>query len=137
MSKQKTTATLVRDASTLLQLLVRLKAADENGYVSCVVCGVTRHYKDRMDGGHFISRAKASTRLIEENVHPECKGCNMPGSGHEAGYAAFMINMYGKDFIEYLHKKSREVKKWNRSELLELIDHFKEQIKYHKERLGE
>lgn len=137
MARKKTTATLVKEASTLLQLLVRMKAADDNGYVSCVVCGVTRHYKDRMDGGHFISRARAATRLTEENVHPECKGCNMPGSGHEAGYAAYMVEMYGKEFIEELHQKSREVKKWCRCELEDLIKDYKLQIKQQKERLGE
>lgn len=136
MARKKTTPTLVREASTLLQLLVRMKAADDNGYVSCVVCGTTRHYKDRMDGGHFISRAKTATRLLEENVHPECKGCNMPGSGHEAGYATFMVDMYGRDFVEALHRKSREVKKWNRLELEELIQDFKDQIKYHQDRIG-
>lgn len=137
MARKKTTATLVKEASTLLQLLVRMKAADSNGYVSCVVCGVTRHYKDNMDGGHFISRARAATRLVEENVHPECKGCNMPGSGHEAGYARYMVDTYGRDFVEELHQKSRQVHKWNRVELEDLIISLKERITEQRERLGE
>ena len=129
MARKKTTGTLVKQASDLLQLLVRVKAADENGYVSCVVCGVRRHYKDRMDGGHFISRARAATRLVEENVHPECKGCNMPGSGHEAGYARYMVETYGVELVDWLHNESRKVVKWNRLELEERIEELKAQIK--------
>ena len=61
--KSKSIAKLVDEAATELQLLVRLKAADDNGYVSCVVCGVTRHYLDGMQGGHFISRSRLATKL--------------------------------------------------------------------------
>ena len=127
--KTKTIAKLVDEAATDLQLLVRLKAADDNGYVSCVVCGVTRHYLDGMQGGHFISRGKLATKLMVENVHPECRGCNMPGGGHEAGWSLYMIETYGKEFVEELHRISRGTKKYLRDEIKEITDDFKEQIK--------
>lgn len=135
MARKKPIGKLVESVAEALQLLVRIKAADENGFVSCVVCGVTRHYKDGMQGGHFISRAKASTRLIEENVHPECCGCNMPGGGHEAGYAKYMFETYGAEFVGWLHEESRKVKKWNRAELEDMHADFKAQIKYHEQRV--
>lgn len=131
----KSIAKLVDQAAELAQLLVRLKASDDNGYVSCVVCGVTRHYKDRMQGGHFISRAKVATKLMLENIHPECSGCNMPGSGHEAGYASYMLDMYGQEGIDDLHNKSREVKKYTRDEVAEITADFKAQIKEHEARV--
>lgn len=134
--KRKTIGKLVDDAAVLLQLLVRLKAADDNGYVSCVVCGVTRHYRDGMHGGHFISRGRLATKLVEENIHPECRLCNMPGSGHEAGYAAFMVDTYGKEFIEELHSMSRETKKYYRDEVEEIIKDLKEQIKEQEKRVN-
>lgn len=135
MAKQKTVAKLVEEASKLLQLLVRLKAADDNGYVSCVVCGVTRHYKDGMQGGHFISRGKLATRLMVENVHPECRGCNMPGGGHEAGWASYMLETYGKEFIDELHVISRTVKKYTRAEVEDLKRDFARQIKEQESRV--
>ncbi len=135
MAKQKTVARLVEEASKLLQLLVRLKAADDNGYVSCVVCGVTRHYKDGMQGGHFISRGKLATRLMVENVHPECRGCNMPGGGHEAGWALYMLETYGKEFIDELHATSRTVKKYTRAEVEDLKKDFARQIKEQESRV--
>jgi hypothetical protein len=134
--KTKSIAKLVDKAAEDLQLLVRLKAADDNGYVSCVVCGVTRHYLDGMQGGHFISRAKLATKLMVENVHPECRGCNMPGGGHEAGWTLYMLETYGKEFVEELHCISRGTKKYYRDEVLAIADDFKQQIKEHEARVA-
>ena len=61
MPKKKSIGKLTDEAATLLQLLVRLKAADDNGYVTCVTCGVVKHYKDGMQGGHFRPRGIAAT----------------------------------------------------------------------------
>jgi len=135
MAKGKSIAKEVEEASKLLQLLVRLAAADDNGYVSCVVCGVNRHYKDGMQGGHFISRGKLATRLMVENVHPECRGCNMPGGGHEAGWAVYMIEKYGADYVEEMHVLSRTIKKYTRAEVAEISKEFKSLIKYHESRV--
>ena len=133
--KQPSIAKLVDKAAESLQLLVRLKAADDNGYVTCVVCGVTRHYKDGMQGGHFISRAKVATKLMVENIHPECRGCNMPGGGHEAGWATYMLETYGADFIDEMHRISRETKKYTRDEVEEIRKDFLEQIKEQERRV--
>ena len=135
MTRKKTTGRLVKDNAEALQLLVRLKASDDGGYCSCVVCGVTRHYKDGMQGGHFISRARAATKLLEENIHPECRACNMPGSGHEAGYAKYMVETYGLEFVEWLHDESRKVIKWNRVDLENQLKDLKEQIKIQEQRV--
>jgi hypothetical protein len=35
-----------------IQLLSRIAAADDDGYVQCVSCGVIKHYRDGMQGGH-------------------------------------------------------------------------------------
>jgi len=135
-TKTKSIAKLVDQTAELAQLLVRLKAADDNGYVSCVVCNVRRHYKDGMQGGHFISRAKLATKLMLENIHPECRGCNMPGGGHEAGWTLYMTETYGKEFIEELHKISRTTKKYYRDEVKAIADDFKRQIKEHESRVS-
>jgi hypothetical protein len=134
--KSKSIAKLVDEAATELQLLVRLKAADDNGYVSCVVCGVTRHYLDGMQGGHFISRSRLATKLMVENVHPECQGCNMPGGGHEAGWALYMTETYGKEFVKEIHDLSRQTKKYYRNEVEEITANFRAQIREHEHRVA-
>ncbi len=135
MAKKKTIAQMVNKAAELLQLLRRLEEADSDGYVSCVVCGVTKHYKDGMHGGHFISRARTATKLDERNVWPECARCNMPGGGHEAGWASFMVNRYGVEVVEELHALSRTTRKYYRDEVEDLINEFKERIKKEEERV--
>ena len=76
--KKTTIAQEVDKAAKLLQRLVRLKASDENGYCQCVTCGKIDHYKS-MQGGHFYSRRHLVFKLFEENLHPQCAGCNLYG----------------------------------------------------------
>ena len=123
--KQKSLAKLSEQAAEFLQLLVRLKAADEEGYVSCVTCGVTRHYKDSMQGGHFISRKWTATRLLEGNIHPQCSYCNGPLRGNMVAYTLYMIDMYGREFVDELEIRKNQTKKFNRCELEDQIKEWR------------
>lgn len=127
--KTKSIAKLVDTAATAIQLLIRVKSADDNGYVSCVTCGTTRHYLDGMQGGHFISRKWLATKLMEENVHVQCKCCNGPLGGNMIQYTLFMINTYGAEFVEELERLKHESKKYYRAEVLEIIKETKASIK--------
>lgn len=134
--KQKTVAKLREEAAVLLQKLVRMKAADENGLALCVTCGKRQHYKE-MDGGHFISRKWTATKLIEENVHPQCKGCNQYASGKHDDYALFMVDTYGIEMVRELNDKKRELCKQNRIELEEMKTELRLRIAEQALRLGE
>jgi len=138
--KLKPKGKLIEAVAGKLQRLVRLKASDENGYCKCVSCGVVKHYKDGMQGGHFIPRGCSETRLLEENIHPQCAGCN--GFGMKYGiasqvYTLYMIDMYGKDFVDYLLgcKRAKRVHKVSRAELEDMLIDFKKQIKEHEKRV--
>lgn len=135
--KTKTVAKLVEDAAKELQLLVRLKAADDNGYVSCVTCGKTSHYKDGMEGGHYIPRGKMATKILEENIHPQCTYCNrFNAENAKLAYRRWMDDYYGPEFVEELERMAKEPKRWYRAEVEEMIKDFREQIKEHKARVG-
>lgn len=131
--KTKTLPQLIEKAAVLLQLYVRIKASDDNGYVSCVTCGVTRHYKDEMQGAHFISRTWISTKLLEENVHPCCSSCNGGFGGKPKGnmvaYTLYMVDMYGRGFVEELEVMKHKVKKYTKQEVLDYISDMREKIK--------
>ena len=136
--KHKTIAQEVEAAARLLQRLTRLKAADDCGYALCVTCDKCCHYKE-MDGGHFISRNHTSTKLLEENVHPQCKGCNgfrMKDSLTVLRYRNWMVDMYGEKGVSDLESLAYQAKKFTREELADLVADFKEQIKYHEDRIG-
>lgn len=136
--KKKTIAQLTEVAAEVLQLLVRLKAADDNGYCSCVTCGVTRHYKDGMQGGHFITRGSKATKLIEENVHPQCDGCNgfgMKFHNKEAVYTLYMEDTYGREFVDELLVKKHQTKKYGRGEITDIIADFRARVREQEQRV--
>ena len=133
--KQKSVAKLREEAAVLLQKLVRMKAADENGFATCVTCGKRQHYTE-MDGGHFISRGWKATKLVEENVHPQCKGCNQYASGKHDDYALYMVDTYGIEMVRELNDKKRELCKQNRIELEEIKLELRARIKEQEIRLN-
>ena len=133
--KQKTVAKLREEAAVLLQKLVRMKAADVDGIAQCVTCGKKQHFKE-MDGGHFISRKYTATKLIEENVHPQCKGCNKYASGRHDDYSLYMVDTYGIEMVRELNDKKRELCKQNRIELEEIKVELRARIKEQEIRLN-
>lgn len=121
-----------------LQKLVRLKAADDNGYARCWSCGVFFHYKE-MDGGHYLAAGCSSYwALREENVHPQCKGCN--GFGMKFGiasqqYTVSMIDHFGRDFVTHmLETKSKPIKLY-KADYEDMLKDFNEQIRFHEKRV--
>lgn len=122
-----------------MQKLVRLKAADDNGYCECVTCGAVAKWSE-MDGGHYIPKSHSSYwALREENIHPQCKGCN--GYGMKYGdapqrYTLWMIDYYGRDFVDQMHKDKRKLAKYYKSDYLEIIADCADQIKYHLKRIA-
>ncbi len=139
MAKPKTIAKLVDDAAVLLQKLVRMKAADDNGYCSCVTCGVTKQWNDGMQGGHWLDRRHKVTKIMEENIHPQCSYCNGPmaNKGMVIGrYTIYMQDMYGHDFVADLLDTKGQTKKYYRDEVLEIMEDFRNQIKIEGRRLG-
>ena len=122
---------LVDQAATLLQKLVRLKAADDNGYCQCVTCGKFDHWKN-MQGGHFIPRGNAATKLVEENINPQCKGCNGFAMKHGDAahrYTLYMVDMYGRAEVDEMLRTKHKPFKWFRPDVEDMIKELKEQVK--------
>jgi hypothetical protein len=131
MAKKKTIAKLVDEAAVLLQKLVRMKAANSDGYASCVTCGVNKHWKE-LQGGHFISRKYTATKIMEENIHPQCYGCNGPRSKDGTvtiAYTLYMVDTYGREFVDEIKLMKHTPRKYGRAEIAEIAQEFKQQIK--------
>ena len=115
------------EAATLLQRTVRLKAVVHTGseYIQCVSCGKSEHWT-KMQGGHYVPRQFAGTKLLEENIHPQCQRCNGYLGGNTDSYAVYMSDMYGADFLKELDRMKRSGHKWVRADLINLIASLKE-----------
>jgi hypothetical protein len=133
--KPKSIARLRNDVADLVQRLVRLKAADSNGMVKCWTCDTVKHWKE-MQGGHFIERGKTATKMLEENIHPQCPGCNMYGMKHASkvlDYRREMVAWYGEEFVSWLENESKKTIRHNRQELQLLLADYTKQVKHFEE----
>lgn len=134
---KKSLNALIEKTAKRLQLLVRLKASDKNGICECVSCGVKQHYK-KMQGGHFIPRSKKATTLLEENIHPQCRGCNgfkMKYGTAAHAYTLYMQDMYGRDYVEYLLSIADDPSTWTHESLENLLQDINAQIKTQQQRI--
>jgi NAD-dependent SIR2 family protein deacetylase len=132
LKKKKTIAKLVDEAAVLMQKYVRMKAADRDGYCQCVTCGIKKPWKE-MQGGHFISRKWTATKLLEENIHPQCPYCNGPLRGNMIQYTLFMQDTYGREFVEELEILKHKTRKYTRAEIEEYKQELMEKIQGHEQ----
>ena len=108
---------------------IRRSYADDNGYVSCVTCGITRPWNDGIDAGHFIPKSRGNAVYFQvENVHPQCKKCNLSEGGNFENYYPYMLEMYGESGIEELRQLSKTTKHYSINDLLEIEREYKEKI---------
>lgn len=126
--KPKSIAKLVDEVAVLTQKLVRLKAADGNGYAKCRTCEGVYHWK-ALDGGHYISRKYQGTKTLEENIHPQCSRCNrFPDSFTFENYDSYMRQMYGPEFVDELKRIAKRPASFDRADLERQKREISEQI---------
>jgi hypothetical protein len=132
-AKLKTLPRLIEECAVTLQRLVRVKAAvaaNQNGFITCVTCGKYDHFNN-MQGGHFIERGKASVKIVEEQVNPQCNQCNawnMKKASYVLEYRNFMAAMYGEQFVQGLIAQSKQTKKYTRSEVEAIHNDYKARL---------
>lgn len=99
--------TLIKRLDTLRQTYARYEGAKKKNGTwvnSCVSCGAVFPC-DKMNGGHFISRACYPLRWDERNVHCQCVRCNLYRNGAYLEYSQWFIKKYGqKLFDQYVDK---------------------------------
>lgn len=136
--KPKSIARLRNDVAELLQRLVRMKAAETiSGICQCVTCGKLDHWKN-LQGGHFIERGKGATKIIEENIKPQCGYCNAFGMKRASvvlTYRNYMVDVHGERFVRELERLARTTVKHTRHELEGMAFEFKRQIQEQEQRL--
>ena len=122
------------------QLLARISRADDDGYCTCVTCGHIGKWNEGFDGGHFIAKGSCSYWMLDpRNIWPQCKACNGNGmkfGNKEADYTLFMIDWFGREFVDYMKSKEKTIIK--RSSLVydEYISVTHKEINEHKKRVS-
>jgi hypothetical protein len=122
-----TVKSLKKDAWDVFSEYIRRHYADDDGYVQCVTCQKTAHWKE-MQGGHFLSRTHNIILFDERNVHPQCPYCNGPKSGNITAYQAFMLEKYGQETVDELFRLAKIQHKFSVKELGNLMAKYKEML---------
>lgn len=125
--RQPSIKTLRDKCDTLFSKWVRMSAADDFGAAKCVTCGKRDRWQD-MDAGHFVPRACLSLRWDETNVHPQCRRCNRFRTDMYADYALFMVDKYGRLYVEGLLLQKQKPHKLTRGDLEARIDDLSEKL---------
>jgi len=123
-SKKPTRTKLVKKLDTVFSQYIRLSHSDKRGFCKCITCGREYHWK-KIQAGHFMSRKHMSTRWSEDNVKPQCYGCNCMQQGRQFEFS----KQIGEKISNEMYEKSRQITKFTIDELQDMISHYSEQVK--------
>lgn len=132
-AKKKTLGKLKQDVWKIFSRYIRLRDAilttDDTDFVACVTCNRLKPVKE-VDAGHFISRVHTHLLFDEQNVHAQCKRCNMPpDSGEQYKYSLSIKGLYGQLTLNRLVQEKSVMRKYTRKELEELKLFYKNKLK--------
>jgi len=122
---------IVKDFDAIFSRYIRLRNAFElNGELvaKCVTCGDIKSWK-QLQNGHYYSRGRYPTRWDEDNCHVQCVVCNLYRKGNYIKYTLFMIDTYGRDFVDELGMKSVNPAKISTVDLKGKIDEYTRKVK--------
>ena len=131
----KTISKLKKDLDKWFSLFIRLRDADDLGFVKCFTSGRYYHYKN-LHAGHFMSRKSHSTRWDEVNVQPQSIGDNLFGQGEQYKFGKELDLKYGEGTSENLQQRAREIQKFSRVDYEEKISYYKEAVEKLKKEKG-
>lgn len=121
--KKKTRSQLTKDLDKVFSQFIRLRDEVEG----CVTCGIVKPYKE-MQCGHFYGRAHLHTRWDEDNCHVQCYRCNCPLKGNYIVYTKYMIDRYGREFVDELEIKSKCLDKIPTTDIQDMIWTYKDKV---------
>lgn len=107
---------------------IRRRDADADGYIRCISCGKTVHWKES-DAGHYVNRKHMSLRWDEKNVNAQCRSCNRFDEGNVLGYTDGLKRRYGDDVIDKLKISKMRISYVSESYLQMQIDHYNKKLK--------
>lgn len=124
---------LIADLDIIFSQYIRLKYADDKGYISCYTSGV-RLYWLFAQNGHFISRKNLSTRWLEQNCRPQSEHDNCMLNGNLEVFKA-NLEKEQNGITDWLLEQSRQVYKPTIDELKGMISEYRFKVKILKNKI--
>lgn len=124
--KSKNITTAKKTADRWFNKYIRLRDADEDGYVECITCGSKNHLSEnKTDAGHFVESDRLSVRYDEWNVHGQCKSCNLSASGKQYQMGKAINLKHGSFVADELIESAKDNLSYTKEELMELARKYK------------
>jgi len=129
---------LVKKLDAEFSLYVRLKEADDCGYVTCPTCGVTHPYNSGdIHCSHFYGRANHNVRWDERNVIAQCARENTWDEGNKPEMAEVLLKKWGAKELAQMRALSKMPNKRPDDEWLRMmIAEYRSKIKALREEKG-
>lgn len=118
---------LIHDLDFTFSRYIRIREANTNGIAECYTCGKTDHWT-KLQCGHYIKRADTLLRWDSRNARTQCVECNCNKHGNIEKYTE-NLELEQPGLPEQLREESREVNKYGREELKQLLIDYRAKLK--------
>ena len=126
MKKKPTEKQLKIKLDKNFSLYIRWRDSDGIG-LNCISCGNYIKIEDAQNG-HLISRRHNATKYDEANCNGQCFPCNLWKRGNIAYYMRNLEEKIGRKAVDEVIRKSKQIKKFTRSELEEMLEYFTKEL---------
>jgi len=128
VKKKKTTLRALKaKAWKLFSEWIRRKDADEGGTVACYTCGALMFWKEA-HAGHAIPGRHNAVLFDPDIVKTQCPRDNIFGGGMYHIFATKLIKEHGLAWWDKKLEGSRQVVKYTRVDLEEMIEDLKRKL---------
>jgi hypothetical protein len=122
--KTKTLSDYMKETQKVFNEYIRLR---DKG-LPCISCGATEYTPSC--GHYFPSGNYKSVTFDEDNNNVQCwYFCNSKMSGNLINYRIGLIKKIGEERFKQLEERARKIKQWQKHELIELTELYKQKIK--------
>ncbi len=123
-SKAHTHGWWMKKTKTDFNKCIRLRDSNKDGMLTCITCGARVHYKEA-HAGHYVH----TLHFVEINQHGQCARCNKYLSGNLSKYTLYMIDKYGREKVDELHREGHQPHKYLISDFKEMRAGYRQKIK--------
>ena len=133
--KNKSIPQLLKLATKYFNRYIKLRDTNCIGVGYCISSGHPLKYgTEEAQAGHFYSADKyPQLRFNEDNVHLQSRSDNYYKEGNPKKYKIKLIKKIGKERVQALEetaeRSKRENFKWDKFELIEIIETYKQKCK--------
>lgn len=117
--KVKSLSKWKHELDAIVSKYVRRKYS-KGGICTCYTCG-KRMTIQTSQNGHFVARSYLATRFDEDNMRPQCAGCNLFGNGKPLDFEEHLREEIGDERVDALKQRRHQIVKltpaWYESEI--------------------